>query len=269
VYYLVTGPLEGASLAAQLEDEGTFELVRALLLTRQIGQALRAAHKLNIVHGALSPANVRLLHSSERNTEDARVVGFGGAAFRPPPPAKVKVRNPLPYEAPELARGAVPDARADVFSLGALLFRMLSGALPVVRVGEPPPSLRAACAMPIPPELDALVAHCLEAQPDARLGEIVVLTSTLRELLNIERGDSTRDSLPREADSSVPPPDLSPADGEASGSLMGTDGGNSRGGTLWIVMGLGLALAAVWLLWEMSTRMQPRPPMDRPSLSSP
>ncbi len=270
-YYLVTQALEGASLAALLDDEGTFDLLRALRLVRQIAQALRAAHTLHIMHGALSPANVRLV-SGERS-EDVRVVGFGCAAFRAPLSAPTTTsagrisRPPRPYEAPELVSGAQPDVRTDVFALGSLLFRMLTGQVPVLRDGEPPPALLACAVQPVPPELDALVAGCLARDPDARIGDTVVLIGKLREIEDAERGIDARDGISGE--SLLPPeregqPDQVPTSVEAGrddADDHATDDpddhsmmGGNRTSMVWIAAGLLLALFALWLLWEANTR---------------
>ena len=279
-YYLVTQPLEGESLATQLADERTFELSRALSLTLQILRALRAAHKLGIVHGALSPANVRLV--SGEHGEEARVVGFDCAAFQPASlAASEDARTPRAYEAPEGARGAAPDVHADVFSLGSLLFRMLSGEPPRVVQGEPPPSLEKASATAVPPALDELLARCLEPEPGARLVDTLVLTTALREIAEGVQGEQPfaqrRDdaSLPPRAgglldeidddfdelneDFDEPEDDAGGADDRDEGS--GVESASARGWP-WILGGLALALAAVWLLWEASTRLEPTVPSE-------
>ncbi|MET0344541.1 MAG: serine/threonine-protein kinase [Polyangiales bacterium] len=257
-YYLVTQPLKGESLATLLEDAGTFDLVRALLLARQIAQVLRVAHKLQVVHGALSPANVRLM-----SREDVRVVGFGCAAFRPPPPPGTRaVRAPRPYEAPELTRGAVPDARADVFALGCLLFRMLTGRVPSVREGEPSPSLRASGAPSVPDELEALVAGCLALDPAQRIADTVVLIGRLRAILNNELGVDPNEG--RSGESLIPPDEpgelLDEAEQDEDPETIDPDENsiimmsNNRIGVLWILGGLLLVLGALLLLWGANTR---------------
>ena len=285
-YYLVTEPLAGVSLATQLADEGTFELSRALSLTLQILRALRAAHKLGIVHGALSPVNVRLVRGE--HGEEARVVGFDCAAFQPASlAASEDARTPRAYEAPEGARGAAPDVHADVFSLGSLLFRMLSGEPPRVVQGEPPPSLARTGAKFVPAALDALLARCLEPEPGARLVDTLVLTTRLREIAESIQGEQPlpqRRDLPSEpAGADGPRDDLDDREDLARGDddSHDVDGGieddrdeddgsgvESSGtrGWPWILGGLALALAAVWLLWEASTRLRPPTPVQRDAL---
>jgi serine/threonine-protein kinase len=275
-YYLVTEPLEGVSLEAQLDDAGTLSLARVLTITLQIGRALRAAHKLGIVHGALTPANVRLLRSEGR--ERVRVVGFGSTVLSPRHLAPADVR-PRPYLAPECVLGGVPDTRSDVFAVGALLFRMLTGRVPTQPVLDPaflrsraeeprtatlsqgrsdePPSVAAFSAEPIPRELDELVGRCLEADPERRLSDLVEL---MRDLRAVARSQHVADEGPSGlSEPSLEPPDVPPAESDASGSIFGAEATGRRGGA-WIIAGLMLALATVWLVWEASTRARPEAP---------
>ena len=250
-YYLVTEPLQGVSLADHLADLGSLPLSRALSITLQIGRALRAAHKLGIVHGALTPANVRVIATDEPGqTELVRVVGFGCTTFSPRGPAQGD-----PYQPPEYTRDAPADPRSDVYAIGGLIFRMLTGRAPAPAKGGVVelPSLAAFSDEPIPRELDELVARCMERDPEARLSDLV---SLMRELRVVARGVnllSAADERPSVRHSSSLPPELMLADADSSGSLFGADV-SSRRGVAWIVAGLLLALAAVWLVWEASTR---------------
>lgn len=252
--YLVTEPLEGISLEAQLHDAGVLSLSRALTITLQIGRALRAAHKLGIVHGALTPANVRVLR--KEGGELVRVVGFGCTMLSPRPQLPEAGFN-SPYLAPECVRGASPDTRSDVFAVGALLFRMLTGRTPSLPViDEEPPSVAAFSLEPIPRELDELVGRCLEADPERRLSDLVEL---MRDLRAVARNQHVADEGPSTvSDVSLAPPDVPPAESDSSGSIFGAEA-TGRRGAAWIIAGLMLALAAVWLVWEASTRTRPTP----------
>jgi serine/threonine protein kinase len=268
--YLVTEPLEGVSLEAQLADAGVLSLSRALTITLQIGRALRAAHKLGIVHGALTPANVRLLRNER--SELVRVVGFGTTMLSPrhPLPEAGPDSPHSPYLAPECARGGLPDTRSDVFAVGALLFRMLTGRAPVTPQVDPaspargasaslpePQSVAAYSMEPIPRELDELVGRCLEADPERRLSDLVEL---MRDLRAVARSQHVADDGPTTgSEISLAPPDVPPAESDASGSIFGSEA-TGRRGAAWIIAGLMLALAAVWLVWEASTRVRPEAP---------
>lgn len=262
-FYLVTEALDGASLAAAFDDDDVFPLARALNIALQIARALRAAHKLGIVHGALGPTNVRLtrVHGGEL----VRVVGFGCAALSPRSPALTG-----PYQAPERALGKTPDTRGDIFALGALLYRMLVGEAPMV---ESPalraPSLSNVSREPVPRALDELVARCLEPESNARLSDLTSLMRGLREVareLNLASLDDRMTPLA----SSLPPPDSTLIDTEASGSFFGGESTTKRASVAWVIAGLLMALAAVWLISEASTRARPgterhgKPERERP-----
>lgn len=259
-YYLVTAPLEGVSLDTQLADAGKLPLPRALTIALQIGRALRAAHKLSIVHGALTPANVRLL--STEHGEHVRVVGFGCSML-----AQCHVANSSPYLAPECVRGGEPDTRSDVYAIGGLMFRMLTGLPPTsFRGGDEPTMIASYSDEPIPRELDELIARCLEVDPARRLSDLVGLMRDLREIAR-----SVNVGLPEErqtllSDASLAPPDVPLAENDASGSIFGAES-TGRRGAAWIIAGLLLALAAVWLVWEASTRSRPESPGARRGLA--
>jgi eukaryotic-like serine/threonine-protein kinase len=261
--FLVTEPLSGVSLADQLEECGVIGLSRALALSLQIGRALRAAHKLGIVHGALSPENVRLVASE--HGEIVRVVGFGSAMFvatrRDGRPA---LAPDSPYAAPECKDGGAPGPQSDVFAIGALLYRMLSGQPYAPRELPHRPSLSLLSRDPIPRDLEELVVHCLEPKLEARLSDVVTLMRRLREIVRVQNASasSLEERLTVSA-SSLPPPELPTAEGDSSGSLFAADATGRRGGLAWIAASLLLALAAVWLLWDASLRVRREPPPDR------
>lgn len=248
LYYVVTEPLRGVSLATLLEEQGTLPLARALTIALQLGGALRAAHKLGIVHGALTPANVRIeAGEAGEKGEAVRVVGFGATLINP---SLLRDRALLgeaeDYDAPELARGAAPSARSDVYALASLLFHMLSGIAP--RGKEEAPRLAQSSVEPAPRALDELLAECLDPRPEQRTQDVV---SMLRKLREIARAvGAAEGTLPAASDANTGPVELPPADGDSSGSLLGVDAHGARQGALWILTGLVLALAAVWLLWQ-------------------
>ncbi len=251
-YYLVTEVLDGVSLATALDDADAFPLARALQVALQIGRALRAAHKLGIAHGALSPVNVRL--SQVHGGELVRVVGFHCAALSPRSPALTG-----PYQAPERASGKLPDTRADIFALGALIYRMLVGEPPTVEAGVRAPSLSNVSREPVPRALDELVARCLEPDLALRQGDLTTVMRGLREVARELNLAGLDDRLTPLGAPSLPAEDIRDIsiDADASGSLFAAEASGKRGSAAWVIAGLMLALAAVWLVWEASTRVRP------------
>ncbi len=178
--YLAMELIEGPSLAA-LVDRGPLELARVVDLATQVCDALDAAHALGIVHSDLKPAN--LMVTQRRGRDFVKIVDFGIARSSAPDALDHRVVGTPAYMAPEQARGEPDlDARADVFSLGVVVYELLTGALPFVPEGTtavsqivsratlddppPPPSTRA--KSPLPSAVDAVLLGALAPRREAR-----------------------------------------------------------------------------------------------------
>ena len=135
-FYLVLEYVEGQSLGALIKREGTLPEDRALCIARQIADALTAAHQKGIVHRDLKPENVMLVESEGRET--VKVLDFGiakvelgGAGSGETALTKLGTIFGTPeYMAPEQAQGLAVDGRADLYTLGLILYEMLEGRSP-------------------------------------------------------------------------------------------------------------------------------------------
>jgi serine/threonine protein kinase/tetratricopeptide (TPR) repeat protein len=174
--------VEGPTLAAAIPPSG-MDKQRLLDVAIPLADALAAAHAKGVVHRDLKPGNVML-------TADGRVkvLDFGLATPLPRPGAESgavtidktqagTVLGTLPYMAPEQLGGGAADARSDLFSLGVVLYEMASGRHPfaapsaaavAVAVLHDSPASLASVNPGVPPELDRLVARCLEKDPAQR-----------------------------------------------------------------------------------------------------
>ena len=125
-HYLVMEYVPGQDLGEVLEQQGALPWQKALHIARQVALALSHAHKLDIVHRDIKPSNIMVL--SDGTT---RVLDFGIARVGTSPHITLAgfVGSPH-YAAPEQAQGQPVDIRADIYSLGIVLYRMLSGDLP-------------------------------------------------------------------------------------------------------------------------------------------
>jgi serine/threonine protein kinase/nitrite reductase/ring-hydroxylating ferredoxin subunit len=183
--YLVTSFVKGGSLARVLKQQPRFAPEQALEMLKQIAAGLDYAHSQGIVHGILNPANVLL--SSEQVLQ---VTGFGLKqvlqmqgieAFNHPQAHLFSIAGTFlgspEYIAPECVVGAPVDARADIYSLGIMLFELLSGALPFAgtdpleiatrRLKHPIPSLHETCT-DLPAAFDLILYLALEREPEKR-----------------------------------------------------------------------------------------------------
>jgi hypothetical protein len=175
--YLAMRYVEGTDLAALLPREGPLEPGRAALIGRQVGAALDAAHAQGLIHRDVKPANILL---SEQDGElHAYLTDFGIAKDSA---ANTQLTHTgewvgtLDYIAPEVLDRRRVDARADIYSLGCVLFQMLTGRVPYVgtsiqkmwgHANEPAPSVGELNPR-VPTALDAVVARAMAKEPDDR-----------------------------------------------------------------------------------------------------
>jgi DNA-binding NarL/FixJ family response regulator len=175
--YLTMRYVDGPDLSRLLRDEGRFEPARAIALLDQIAGALDEAHRLGLVHRDVKPANV-LIENRSRG-ERAFLSDFG---LTKPTVEDSVTRTAVPlgtvdYIAPEQARGGGVDARADIYSLGCVLFQLLTGGVVFDRdsdldklwahVHEPPPKLRSV-RPELPRGLEEVLDRALAKDPDER-----------------------------------------------------------------------------------------------------
>lgn len=171
--YLVMPYLPGPSLEHRLQRKGKLAPVEALRIARQVAAGLAAAHEQGLIHRDIKPANIMLSGDTER----AVITDFGLA--RAADDATLTQSGTLAgtpqYMAPEQARGDHTDAQSDLFSLGSVLFAMLTGEPPVPllsgsetirKVSQNAPPRIEDCLANVPKELKEAVGrlHCFDPQ---------------------------------------------------------------------------------------------------------
>ena len=180
--YIAMELFDGEDLAGLLERERRLSLLRASEILGQAAKALRAAHEARIVHRDIKPSNLFLARESGEIV--VKVLDFGIAKETGPATAGqqgatttgVVLGSPL-YMSPEQARGTAIDERSDLWSLGVVLFEMITGEQPFLgaSVGD---VIAKICGdeLPVPsrfnadlsPEIDAFFARVLARDPAAR-----------------------------------------------------------------------------------------------------
>ncbi len=135
VSYIVMEFLPGRDVAALLEDERYLSARRAATLVMQCAEALTAAHDEGVLHRDLKPANIFVIQTKDL-VERIKIIDFGIAKDRSSNPrmkditAASKVVGTPFYMSPEQASGVELDGRADVYSLGVILYELLTGQRP-------------------------------------------------------------------------------------------------------------------------------------------
>ncbi|HEY6584717.1 MAG TPA: protein kinase [Gaiellaceae bacterium] len=172
--YIVFEFVDGENLKQLIEREGPLSVRDALLLALQMARALGFAHDRGLIHRDVKPQNVLLNDESQAKMTDfgiARSVDVDGVTVTG------TVLGTSEYIAPEQARGQRVDAHTDVYSLGVVLYELLTGAVPfsgesfvtvaLQHVNEPPPDVldhRPDC----PPRVALLLERAMEKNPDDR-----------------------------------------------------------------------------------------------------
>jgi serine/threonine-protein kinase len=176
VNYIVMELFEGESLRKVLEREKKLPYATAISIARQVCEALEAAHRSGVIHRDIKPENI-FLSAQPDGSYFAKVIDFGIAKIvtdtskgGPPLTRQGMIIGSPHYLSPEQCTGQELDARSDIYSLGIVLFEMLTGQVPftamtpvavaLLHANEPPPSLRK-FNPEIPKALDELVMRAL------------------------------------------------------------------------------------------------------------
>jgi serine/threonine protein kinase len=195
--YIVMEFVRGESLQSLLKREGRLAPERAVSLMQDVCAGVGVAHRQGVVHRDLKPGNIIVVPADiEGERETVKVVDFGVAKLRD---ATVELRltqtgtavgTPY-YMSPEQLRGEPLDARADVYSLGAVLYEMLTGAPPFdaasltgliwKHLNDPPRALPP--QLGVPSALEAVCRRALSKRPEERQADASILRRELQPAL--------------------------------------------------------------------------------------
>jgi eukaryotic-like serine/threonine-protein kinase len=215
--FLVMEFLDG-ELLSKLVERGPLPPARALTVALQLASALARAHELDVIHRDIKPENIFVLQ--RRGGDFVKLCDFGLAKVigEHRLTATGKVFGTPEYLAPEQARGEPPTGHTDQYSLGCVLYEMLTGKLPFegttpdvilrhLQVVPEKPSARRG-ELPLPTEIDALVMRMLEKLPRDRFVDAHHVVDEIRRILELLQGGRvSRPSTPRSSSA----PSLDPA----------------------------------------------------------
>jgi serine/threonine-protein kinase len=193
--YFVMEYLDGVTLASVLEDRGALPPDEICDIALQLCDGLSAAHRQEIVHRDLKPENVTLVSQGTRKNF-CKILDFGIAKVSTGASStKLTMQGAVfgtpHYMSPEQAAGSSVDQRTDVYSLGVMLYEMVSGELPFNADNfmgiltqhmykQPVPPRALVHAPPCPPGLEAIILKCLLKRPEQRYGDMDALAEDLR-----------------------------------------------------------------------------------------
>ncbi len=174
LYYIIMELVEGRSLQALLDDGHSFPLPRVLRIMEQACSALQFAHERNVVHRDIKPANLMLTGDDTVKVTDfgtAKILQFGTVQ------QTAHVMGTPSYMSPEQVKGRAVDGRSDIFSLGVMLYEMVTGEKPFPGQNITTVIYKIVNEEPVPPKqvdpsihagISAVVMRALAKDPDTR-----------------------------------------------------------------------------------------------------
>lgn len=251
--YIAMEYLSGASLDVFLRKNPITGISQALRVGREICSALAVAHKMGVAHRDIKPSNIWL----EAPLGKAKILDFGLVKWlNPLDEAKLTTSGAIigspAFMSPEQARGGKIDHRTDIFSMGAVLYRMVCGQLPfhgeslmdlLMALGSKDPTPVLELNPKVPPKLADLIHKMLEKNPDNRPQRADEVAAALQAIsdkrqigqsnLDLKPGEKLRSTAPVAYTASgtavVAPIAVEPQQESAFDNLEDSDPSNSAG----------------------------------------
>ncbi len=200
--YLAMEWVEGRTLSALLRERGPLPWREALAIATAVARALDHAHGRGVVHRDVKPANILVGDDGRVKVSDFGIAKFATESHT----LAGQVVGTPNYMSPEQVRGGALDGRSDLFSLGAVLYELLTGAPPfkadsiagiTYRIAHVDPRPAAELVPGLPPELDELLLQLLDKDPTRRPGTGVELAERFDRLAGLEGAGGAGDTAER------------------------------------------------------------------------
>ena len=212
IFFIAMEYLNGRTLSAAMQQDGPLAQERVIHIAQQVCRSLREAHALGIIHRDLKPANVMLLRQHDDH-DFVKVLDFGLVKFFSGENPEGDITNAGTfmgsphYIAPEQARNQNPDQRCDIYSLGVLLYHMLTGRVPFTAQAPVDIIMKHLHEQPVKPralrpdlniseQLEELVLRCMAKSRDDRFQSMDELLVNLKMVRAQVTGVSGPNSLP-------------------------------------------------------------------------
>ena len=187
LHYIVMEYVEGITLKTYIEKKGQLSFKEAVSIAIQVGRGIEAAHNKNIVHRDIKPQNIMI--STEGKV---KVTDFGIARAATSNTISSDVMGSVHYSSPEQARNGFVDCKSDIYSLGIVMYEMVTGRVPfdgdttvavaIQHLQEEivPPSVY---APNLPISMEKIILKCTQKNPDRRYASMTALLADLRKAL--------------------------------------------------------------------------------------
>jgi serine/threonine protein kinase len=198
--YIVLEYVAGESLNRMLAREKKLPLAKALKFAEEIAEALDYAHVQGVVHRDIKPGNILVTEDGHAKIADFGIAKLNLAHFTVPG----RVMGTPAYMAPEQLSGEGVDGRSDLFSLGVILYAMVTGHSPFqgnsattvcFKVANREPVAASAFDLNLPPELDEVISRAMAKDPQQRYQSGAEFAEDLRQLQQIFEAGSTTTSV--------------------------------------------------------------------------
>ena len=193
IHYIVMELIEGMTLADMIEEEAPMPYKKVINITRQIAAGLSFAHKNNIIHRDIKPHNILMTQDGVAKIADFGIAkAISESTIMKNTTGDDMVMGSVHYFSPEQARGGYVDAKSDIYSLGIVMYEMLTGRVPfdadspvaiaLMHMNDPmtPPSYYVSG---IPPRLENII---MKATDKVQVNRFATVDELIRELDNIE-----------------------------------------------------------------------------------
>lgn len=189
VEYIVMELVDGITLKQYMERKGMVAWKEVVHFTKQISKALAHAHERGIIHRDIKPQNIMLLRDGTIKVGDFGIAALENEVYE----NNGEAIGSIHYIAPEQARGECPDARSDIYSLGVMMYEMLTGGLPFTgnTLGEI--AVQHMNAKPVPPheknpeiplELERITLKAMNAELSERYQSANALLADLEAFIH-------------------------------------------------------------------------------------
>ncbi len=187
MHYIVMEYVEGITLKTYIEKKGQLSFKEAVSIAIQVGRGIEAAHNKNIIHRDIKPQNIMI--STEGKV---KVTDFGIARAATSNTISSDVMGSVHYSSPEQARNGFVDGKSDIYSLGIVMYEMVTGRVPfdgdttvavaIQHLQEEmvPPS---AFAPNLPISMEKIILKCTQKSADRRYESMTALLADLRKAL--------------------------------------------------------------------------------------